>query len=113
MMHPWAVFLERADARRCLVDAGEMGLDEAFAGLVPAFEAIMDYDICNTCGAAPCVDPSFCESCRRADAVRKKIRPLARLLFLRRLLADDISLERAWRELQPRATATAAVREAA
>jgi hypothetical protein len=27
---------------------------------------------CNTCGARPCVNPSFCEVCRRADRNRKR-----------------------------------------
>jgi hypothetical protein len=37
---PREVFLARAAARDRLVQAGEMDLDEAFAGLVPAFEQI-------------------------------------------------------------------------
>ena len=27
---------------------------------------------CDTCGARPCVNPSFCSACRRADQGRKR-----------------------------------------
>jgi len=29
-------------------------------------------EYCDTCGARPCVNPSFCEACRRADQNRKR-----------------------------------------
>jgi hypothetical protein len=60
---------------------------------------------CRTCGVNPCVNPSFCAASRRADAhlaaERKagRLRESAEVLRARRLLADDISLERAWAEL--------------
>jgi len=39
---PREVFLARAAARDRLVQSGDMSLDEAFDGLVPAFFAIVD-----------------------------------------------------------------------
>jgi hypothetical protein len=38
---PRLVFLARAGARELLVDAGELTIDEAFDGLVPAFVEIL------------------------------------------------------------------------
>ena len=66
--------------------------------------------LCDTCGAEPCVNPSFCDACRRADkrreaaidyqANRPKIeRTSAEMARLGRLLDDGVSLERAWNEL--------------
>jgi len=60
---------------------------------------------CRMCGSSPCVNPSFCAACRRAErqltAKRKAglLRESAETLRARRLLAPDISLERAWCEL--------------
>jgi hypothetical protein len=51
---------------------------------------------CPTCGALPCINPSFCATCRDADRRKKRPKDLARL---RRLISDDVSLERAWSEL--------------
>jgi hypothetical protein len=52
---------------------------------------------CATCGSDPCANPSFCRVCRDAD---RKARPEdPRILRARRLLADDVSYERAWAEL--------------
>lgn len=42
---------------------------------------------------------SFAQACRQADRKRRRSRTDARLKRLRRLLADDVSVERAWREL--------------
>ena len=39
---PRLVFLARASARELLVDAGELTIDEAFEGLVPAFLEILE-----------------------------------------------------------------------
>ena len=39
---PRLVFLARASARELLVDAGELTIDEAFDGLVPAFLEILE-----------------------------------------------------------------------
>jgi len=42
---------------------------------------------------------SFAQACRGADKKRRHSPADARLKRLRRLLADDVSVERAWREL--------------
>jgi hypothetical protein len=61
--------------------------------------------ICLTCGADPCVNRSFCAASRRADkelaAERKagRQRESVEILRARRLLADGVTLEHAWREL--------------
>jgi hypothetical protein len=68
---PRLVFLERAAARLTLVETGEMDLDEAISGLLPAFEELVDWG-CDTCGEAPCVNPSFCRASRAADAPRAR-----------------------------------------
>jgi len=39
---PRLAFLARASARELLVDAGELTIDEAFDGLVPAFLKILE-----------------------------------------------------------------------
>jgi hypothetical protein len=60
---------------------------------------------CSVCGAEPCINPSFCRTCRKADvklaADRRvgRLRESTEILRARRLLASDISLERAWHEL--------------
>ena len=60
---------------------------------------------CPTCGARPCCDPSFCAACCKEDArlaaERKTGRQVesAGILRARRLRADDVSLERAWHDL--------------
>src|ERR1700730_1272843 len=70
---------------------------------------------CSGCGRCPCVNRSFCRACRRVAAAERKagrqVRESASVLRARRLLADSISLERAWHELNdgrnhatPRAT---------
>jgi hypothetical protein len=68
---------------------------------------------CRMCGRSPCVNPSFCAACRRAERERAAERKAGRLqesaetLRARRLLAPDISLEQAWAELNhPRAHPT-------
>jgi hypothetical protein len=54
---------------------------------------------CPTCGAEPCINPSFCRTCRAADA-RARARPVpAEIRRARRLLDDDVSLERAHAEI--------------
>jgi hypothetical protein len=53
--------------------------------------------ICNTCGSSPCINPGFCRSCREADRRNKRnAHPY------QRLMANVISLEAAWRELNSR-----------
>jgi len=58
---PRLVFLKRAAARLILVEAGEISLDDALPGMA-----------CPTCGAWPCVNPSFCAACWKPDARRRE-----------------------------------------
>jgi hypothetical protein len=51
---------------------------------------------CPTCGSEPCVNQSFCRSCRKADARHRRDPSVERH---RRLLADSISLDRAYSEI--------------
>jgi hypothetical protein len=51
---------------------------------------------CPTCGASPCINPSFCRTCREADARHRRDPNAERH---RRLLADSISLDRAYSEI--------------
>jgi len=46
-VRPGLVFLQRASARLILVEAGELELDEAIAGLLPAFEALVGPCACS------------------------------------------------------------------
>jgi hypothetical protein len=50
---------------------------------------------CPTSGCEPCPLPSFCQSCREADAKAAKHHDDPHLKRLRRLMDDDIGLERA------------------
>jgi hypothetical protein len=52
---------------------------------------------CPTCGAEPCINPSFCRTCREADARHHRRDPNAERR--RRLLADSISIDRAYAEI--------------
>jgi hypothetical protein len=60
---------------------------------------------CRSCGCSPCTNPSFCAVCRRAvaelAAERKagRLQESAEILRARRLLAQDVSLEQAWFEV--------------
>jgi hypothetical protein len=60
---------------------------------------------CRTCGCSPCVNPSLCGTCRRAVAALTAERKAGRqqesaeILRARRLLAQDVTLERAWFEI--------------
>jgi hypothetical protein len=63
-------------------------------------------EICETCGGLPCVNRNFCEACGRAD---RKGAPRHQLERLRRLLADDVSLERAWHELRHKSASASTV----
>jgi hypothetical protein len=51
---------------------------------------------CPTCGAEPCINPSFCRTCREADARHHRDPNVGRH---RRLLDDSISLDRGFAEL--------------
>jgi len=52
---------------------------------------------CPTRGSNPCINPNFCQLC--ADADRRKARGDAHLAFLRSLMPDEVSLDRAWDEI--------------
>jgi len=58
---PRLVFLARAAARLILVEVEEISPDDALSGMA-----------CPTCGASPCVNPSFCAACRKADGRRRE-----------------------------------------
>jgi hypothetical protein len=53
------------------------------------------------CGCSPCVNPSFCAVCRRADRehVAERQRMSGELARTRRLLSPEISFEQVWDEL--------------
>jgi hypothetical protein len=67
-------------------------------------DSIIRVRCCDMCGQSPCVNPSFCRVCRiearkprRRGVLSVEIEP-ARLERVRRMLADDVSLERAYNE---------------
>jgi hypothetical protein len=64
---PQRAFLLRAAVQHELVERGEIDAADAFDGLVEAFSDIVGFPACATCGAQPCVNPSFCAACRLAD----------------------------------------------
>ena len=64
------------------------------------------------CGNSRCGNPSFCAACQRADEKRRRQPEPERLRQLRRLMADDVSLERAYSELNRRHCAAASTVEA-
>jgi hypothetical protein len=124
---PVAVFVARAEARATLWAAGEISLhaavDELWAdamrdGLVaklgtdevqrlladafapertdlPRYEDVTPEPITD--------DDGFAEACRRADEKQRRKPPDPRLERLRWLIDDDVSIERAWHELNERA----------
>jgi hypothetical protein len=61
--------------------------------------------VCRSCGCSPCINPDFCRLCRRAVAQLAAERKAGRLqdspevLRARRLLAQDVTLEQAWFEV--------------
>jgi hypothetical protein len=56
---------------------------------------------CAICDTSPCVNSSFCRICRRADAHRANEREpeSAHVVRLHRLLDGNMSLERAWTDV--------------
>jgi hypothetical protein len=52
---------------------------------------------CRSCGQSPCVNPTFCAACDREERQHPR-RESARVQRVRRLLADNVSLERAYAE---------------
>jgi hypothetical protein len=68
VLHPLTVLAVRAEALALLVDAGEMDLDEAFERMTAGTPKAEERQrACPTCGAAPCVNPSFCRQCKTLD----------------------------------------------
>jgi hypothetical protein len=68
---------------------------------------------CRMCGADPCINPTFCTACRRADAKladERRAGPQresAGVLRARRLLDDSASFNGSWHELNdPRSRPT-------
>ena len=51
---------------------------------------------CVTCGTEPCVNPSFCRTCRKADVKYRRAPDVERH---RALLDDSVSIDRAYREI--------------
>jgi len=64
---------------------------------------------CDICGAAPCINPSFCRLCHQADAKAARMPPAAKTEWLRGLLDKSVSLERAYTELRNRPTPEATI----
>jgi hypothetical protein len=88
--------LQQAAEARGLVDM--IGQDAVQNLMVEAFAPLRDevpIDI-------P-VDETFAEACRKADEKQRRKPSDSRLERLRELMDDDISLDRAWRELNKRA----------
>jgi hypothetical protein len=55
---------------------------------------------CDVCGRQPCATPAFCQQCREADVRAAASRgDDPHLKRLRRLMDDEISLERAYAEM--------------
>jgi hypothetical protein len=110
---PRLAFLARAAALLTLVKAEEINLDEAITQLVPAFEGLRSDGIEGSLpnqerwrqvAADAWNDPGWAEAARAYHADRANRRAVveiepARLARLRRLLADHISLDRTWHEL--------------
>jgi hypothetical protein len=110
---PRLAFLERATALLTLVEAEEINLDEAITQLVPAFERLRsngierpatDQERWRQIAADTWNDPGWANAARVYHADRASRRAVveiepSRLARLRRLLADDISLDRIWHEL--------------
>jgi hypothetical protein len=67
---------------------------------------------CDICGAAPCIQTSFCRLCRQLDAKAARMRPAAKAEWLRGLSDDGVSLERVYAELNQRDQAAASTVEA-
>jgi len=61
---------------------------------------------CRMCGRSPCINPSFCAACRRAERELAADRKAGRLQespgTLRARLAQDVTLEQAWCALNNR-----------
>jgi hypothetical protein len=128
---PLEVLIARAEARALLWQLGELGLHDAVDELQAAGErdglvAELGQDLLQgfmaTAFAAmrddlptdelvP-IDETFVETRRAADERRARAPPDARLGHLRARMADDVSLERAWRELNSAPCAAASTVEA-
>ena len=93
-------FLARAATRHDLVKRDEYPLEQAFDELKPAFSEIAGYPVCSVCGSQPCVNPSFCDACRKGDRLRKP--PSAEVKFLRSMMRDEVSLAAAIAQIERR-----------
>jgi len=62
----WAALLAQSDLRQVHLIWKNRALQDEIEQLTA--------DYCGTCGCRPCVNPSFCEACRRADQSRKRSR---------------------------------------
>jgi hypothetical protein len=74
-----------------------IGQDAVQGLMVEAFAPLRD-DLPHN--EKPPADDTFAESCRRADEKQRRKSPDPRLDRLRRLMDDDVSIERAWHELK-------------
>jgi hypothetical protein len=90
--------LQHAAEASGLIDA--IGQDAVQALMVEAFAPLRDDLPRNE--KAP-TDDTFAEACRQADEKQRRKPPDPRLERLRRLMDDEVSLERAWAELNKRA----------
>lgn len=67
---------------------------------------------CNVCGCAPCLHPPFCRSCRQADRKFVHERRDTEAAWRRALIDDNVSIERAYAEINRRDQAAASTVEA-
>jgi len=75
LIDPRFAFLLIAVAHHELVERGEEDVEQAFANVACWFDRTFpaEPECCPTCGSAPCINPSFCAECRRADKRRRRI----------------------------------------
>lgn len=66
-------FLCTAASHYRMVRDGHAPLDVSFVAVTKVFDKFFPSadPECSTCGMAPCLSPSFCAACRRADAKRR------------------------------------------
>src|SRR5262249_34574582 len=84
-----------------------IGQDAVQALMVEAFAPLRD-DLPGAEKQAPAAD-TFADACRRADEKQRRRPPDPRLERLRRLMDDDISIERAHAELKQRVRGNAPI----
>jgi hypothetical protein len=71
---PRRAFLLIAAAHHDQVQRGEESLDYAFLSVTGWFDHMFPAEepCCPTCGCVPCINPTFCAECCRADERRRK-----------------------------------------